>query len=183
MRTSISLLLLLLVSIGEARAQTSDDPVFGDSQMFASIQKDLVTAEGLQLLKTQRLAASKYVILYFSAEWCPGCVSFTPKLVEFYKQNQDQPFDVIFVSNDKSEEEMLAHMKRSEMSWPGLRYLSFSRLNVGKKYCGKWIPRLVVLDEVGNIMLQSEASGVDTGPANLLEEFKRKAFRKPKRNT
>ena len=45
--------------------------------------------------------------IYFSAEWCPPCKGFTPKLVEFYNKlkasDQSLKIEVVFVSWDKDE--------------------------------------------------------------------------------
>lgn len=45
--------------------------------------------------------------IYFSAEWCPPCKGFTPKLVEFYTKIKEKEniskFQIVFVSWDKDE--------------------------------------------------------------------------------
>ncbi len=41
----------------------------------------------------------KIVGIYFSAQWCPPCRNFTPKLVSFRNANKDD-FEVVFVSSD-----------------------------------------------------------------------------------
>merc|ERR1711920_810196 len=46
--------------------------------------------------------------LYFSAHWCPPCRGFTPKLKAFYEEYaaKSTDFEIIFISADRSEEEM-----------------------------------------------------------------------------
>jgi len=48
----------------------------------------------------------KYLMLYFSAHWCPPCRRFTPKLSEFYKKLKAKrsDFEMVFVSSDQDEE-------------------------------------------------------------------------------
>jgi len=49
-----------------------------------------------------------FIMLYFSAHWCPPCRSFTPKLVKAYtnlKTNVDSKFELLFVSADNSQDE------------------------------------------------------------------------------
>ena len=44
----------------------------------------------------------KYVLLYFSAHWCPPCRAFTPRLAELYQHMQKQhsgKLEVVFVSS------------------------------------------------------------------------------------
>merc|ERR1712080_692993 len=44
----------------------------------------------------------------------PPCRLFTPVLAEFYSElvGAGEPFEVVFVSSDKSAEELMAYMKR-----------------------------------------------------------------------
>merc|ERR1719240_417326 len=46
----------------------------------------------------------KVLGLYFSAEWCPPCHAFTPKLVETFKaiKAAGKQFEIVFVSSDRS---------------------------------------------------------------------------------
>ena len=66
----------------------------------------------------------KIVGLYFSAHWCPPCRKFTPALVKFYDQlqQQNQPFEIVLVSSDKSEKEMYKYMQETKMKWLALPY-------------------------------------------------------------
>ncbi len=47
----------------------------------------------------------KFVLLYFSAHWCPPCRGFTPILKEYYEalKAQRSDFEIIFVSSDENE--------------------------------------------------------------------------------
>lgn len=60
--------------------------------------------------------------IYFSADWCPPCKGFTPKLVEFYKTYGDKgsnvKFEVVFVSWDKDETAYKEHFET--MPWLAL---------------------------------------------------------------
>lgn len=49
----------------------------------------------------------KYVLLYFSAHWCPPCRAFTPILKQTYAtlRAQGKPLEVVFVSSDSSKAE------------------------------------------------------------------------------
>lgn len=57
--------------------------------------------------------------IYFSAEWCPPCKVFTPKLVEFYKRKHEKEegckFEIVFVSWDKDESTFTEYFKT--MPW------------------------------------------------------------------
>ncbi|CAK9321660.1 unnamed protein product [Citrullus colocynthis] len=47
----------------------------------------------------------KNILIYFSADWCPPCCTFLPKLIETYHniQKNDDNLEVIFISCDRDE--------------------------------------------------------------------------------
>lgn len=92
---------------------------------------------------------SNLIALYFSAHWCPPCRAFTPVLKDFYNEIRDKvdpSFQIIFVSSDKSEEQLNAYMKESHGEWLAMPYGSKFIDAFKKKYGVKGIPSLVVLD-------------------------------------
>lgn len=46
----------------------------------------------------------EYVLLYFSASWCPPCQSFTPILADFYQKYHDT-IEIIYISSDRNVQE------------------------------------------------------------------------------
>jgi thiol-disulfide isomerase/thioredoxin len=45
----------------------------------------------------------EFVLLYFSASWCPPCRAFSPILTDFYKKHKDSgKFEIVYVSSDRS---------------------------------------------------------------------------------
>uniref|UniRef100_A0A7S3P094 Thioredoxin domain-containing protein n=1 Tax=Amphora coffeiformis TaxID=265554 RepID=A0A7S3P094_9STRA len=57
---------------------------------------------------SQILDPSKYILLYFSAHWCPPCRAFTPKLGQAYQQLKASPeladqVELVFVSSDQDQ--------------------------------------------------------------------------------
>lgn len=137
MKTLVALLLLLPVTC------------------FASLEElvgpELVDAEG----KPVELSSleGKVIGLYFSALWCGPCRVFTPELVKLRDDNSDE-FEVIFVSNDRSEEEQKTYMEKYEMAWPAIPYDSSRRGELGDKYGIQSIPSLVIIDDQGNLITQ-----------------------------
>ena len=87
-------------------------------------------SSGAALLRKDgsRVAASslegKVVALYFSAHWCPPCRGFTPKLKEFYEEvnASGHVFEVIFVSSDRSAQEMASYITESHGDWVSLDF-------------------------------------------------------------
>ena len=65
-----------------------------------------------------------HFLLFYSAGWSPACSKFTPALARFYEEQKaaGSNFEVIFVSVDDSEAEMVAHMVDTKMPWPAVRF-------------------------------------------------------------
>jgi len=71
--------------------------------------------------------AGKNIGIYFSAHWCPPCKGFTPKLAAVYEKLQaaGKPFEVIFASSDRGEDEFKSYF--SEMPWLALPFADRKR--------------------------------------------------------
>lgn len=65
----------------------------------------------------------KYVLLYFSAHWCPPCRAFTPVLKQTYGalRAQGKPLEVVFVSSDSSKAQF-------EVRFAGERSVTFKHI-------------------------------------------------------
>jgi nucleoredoxin len=89
----------------------------------------------------------KVIGLYFSAHWCPPCKAFTPVFAEMYKKLQaaGKPFEVVFVSSDKSEAQFKEYM--GEMPWLALPYSERDLKGELSEYFGvSGIPSLAIVD-------------------------------------
>jgi len=109
----------------------------------------------------------KYLILYFSAHWCPPCRGFTPKFAEWYKKNQptlkgkDNSFDVVFVSSDRDQGAFDSYYK--EHPWKALKFADRDLKGSLSKACKvNGIPSVIVLDVEGNIVSTEGRKGVMT---------------------
>ncbi len=122
----------------------------------------------LDLLGAKRVDASgepvmnqKITAVYFSAHWCGPCKVFTPKLVEVYNQAKKEglDFEVIFVSSDRSEEDMLDYMKEAEMPWSALPYDSKGSAQAkefkSETLESRGIPYLVILNSAGEVIAKN----------------------------
>ncbi|HTB79663.1 MAG TPA: thioredoxin-like domain-containing protein [Opitutaceae bacterium] len=107
-----------------------------------------------------------YIALYFSAGWCGPCHRFTPRLVDFYRQMKPRHdnFEIVFVSDDRNEREMLGYMRELSMPWPALRFAEIKNLQDIRNYAGPGIPCLVVLDARGQVVADSYVNGQYVGP-------------------
>ncbi|KAH7708601.1 thioredoxin [Aphelenchoides avenae] len=140
------------------------------------------------LVDAEKVLKGRIVGLYFSAHWCPPCRRFTPQLNDFYKKLKEagEKFEVVFISADESEKEMMSYMKESHGDWYHLPFYAKKPLEVETKFCGrtktttKWFavrelleqdyevegyPTLVVLDELRRPLTLDGRDDVDQMPA------------------
>ena len=161
MKTLLSLLLIV--------------PLTSFATLEQLIGTELVDAKGNKV-ETSSLAG-KVIGLYFSASWCGPCKMFTPELVKFRDRN-DEKFEVVFVSSDRSAEDQQEYMKDYDMEWPAIPYDSPLRQELGAKYEVRGIPSLVIVDDQGNLITKdgrSEISGSDSDARKALREWRRAA--------
>ena len=161
MKTLLSLLLLL--------------PLTSFASLEELIGTDLVDAKGNKV-ETSSLEG-KVIGLYFSASWCGPCKMFTPDLVKLRDRNDDK-FEVVFVSSDRSAEDQEEYMKDYDMEWPAIPYDSPLRQELGGKYEVRGIPSLVIIDDQGKLITKdgrSEMGDSDTDARKALREWRRSA--------
>lgn len=124
-------------------------------------------------IKNPGLENKEYVLLYFSAHWCPPCRAFTPQLVEFYNANKSgDNFEIIFVSADRTEQEMMNYMKEMSMPWPAIEFNSSKRDELRKTWAGPGIPCLVMLDKDSEVVSDSFDGKTYLGPHKVLEDLR-----------
>ena len=121
----------------------------------------------------EELAPKQIYGLYFSAHWCPPCRKFTPQLVAYYTQiAHDHPeFEIIFVSADKSAEDMATYMRESGMPWLAIEYGKLANVPALQKYVGRGIPDLVIVDASGKVLADSFVGGKYVGPGRVLDDL------------
>jgi nucleoredoxin len=121
----------------------------------------------------EELAPKQIYGVYFSAHWCPPCRKFTPQLVAYYNQIAlDHPeFEIIFVSADKSAEDMATYMRESGMPWPAIEYGKLANVPALQKYAGRGIPDLVIVDASGKVLADSFVGGKYVGPGRVLDDL------------
>ena len=121
----------------------------------------------------EELAPKQIYGLYFSAHWCPPCRKFTPQLVAYYDQiAHDHPeFEIIFVSADKSADDMATYMRETGMPWPAIEYGELANVPALQKYAGRGIPDLVIVDASGKVLADSFVGGKYVGPGRVLDDL------------
>ena len=94
----------------------------------------------------EEFAGCKYVLLFFSAGWCPPCEQFLQVIKDFYSEvNIDQKLiEVLYISSDKLE----ADFKETyaKMPWLTVPYSNPLHKNLIAKYEIVGVPMIYVLD-------------------------------------
>merc|ERR1719336_1886744 len=99
------------------------------------------------------------VLYYFSAHWCPPCRQFTPMLSDFYGEVSDD-LEIVFVSSDRSPDDMISYMKESHGDWCGVEHNSSLANDLKQKYGAQGIPMLVVVKKDGTLVTKDGRSHV-----------------------
>merc|ERR1712055_334750 len=113
----------------------------------------LFKADGSSVEAGPALEGKDLILFYFSAHWCPPCRKFTPMLAEFYKEAASLGVEVIFISRDKTEEEMFEYMKEMHGDWLAIKYKSELSESLKEKYKIEGIPTLVVMRKSDGALL------------------------------
>lgn len=82
---------------------------------------------GGKMVEPETALQNKIVGVYFSAAWCSLCRDFTPLLCDFYTELVEEseppaPFEIVFVSSDRSPEEMAKYMHDMHRDWLALPF-------------------------------------------------------------
>lgn len=182
MKRSIAQLAALICLIG-----FFSGPNALSSPMSDALTGKLVSLQGKTVKKFEDapLGNVKYLAIYFSASWCPPCKGFTPDLVKWYQETKPKnpQFELVFVSRDRSEDDMEDYIKTDSMPWPSLAYRKIEDATEITKLAGKGIPCLVLIDQDGKVLSHSYEGATYVGPRKVLQDIDRVLAENPSTNT
>ncbi len=162
----------------EKQTEVAAEPEVNKTEFELTITKDLVESKGSRTKKVPQAeqAPKDYYAIYYSAHWCPPCRGFTPKLVDFYNNasKKHDNFEVIFVSSDRSENDMAGYMKEADMPWLALDYDKKKKSKELTKYAGGGIPCLVLVDSNGKVLSDSYVNGKYVGPTKVMNDLEKR---------
>lgn len=152
--------LMTIIGVMGSRLCAAEDAQDGWSAFFPD---GLINSAGEPLVP--EVLNGKLVALFFSAQWCPPCRTFTPVLAEFRNAHQDQ-FEVVLISHDGDDERQLAYMADYKMPWPGLRQSDPRTEALKKEHGVSGIPTLIVVSQGGEV-LEPAARRLIQSPASI----------------
>ncbi|MFP4352396.1 MAG: thioredoxin-like domain-containing protein [Puniceicoccaceae bacterium] len=135
---------------------------------------DLVRLQDDEMVSASDALEGKDVVaVYYSAHWCPPCRHFTPSLSEFYDEASAKypNFQMVFMSSDRSADEMKEYMEWGDMNFPAVRFDAREDSGLGK-HAARGIPYLVVLDADGKQILGKDPGESWKAPQQTMEELK-----------
>ena len=126
------------------------------------LKSKLVNSKGKKVRPD--LSKKEYLVLYYSASWCPPCQKFTPQLVKYYdemkkEKGSDMPFEVVLVSSDNSKNAMKSYMKNKKMNFPAIAYGKKGKIDFVKDNSPSGIPYIAVIDKDGKAIIKENAFG------------------------
>lgn len=141
----------------------------GGSSLVASL-----ASEGVEFLLSPRAKVplqslhGKKICLFFSANWCRPCKSFTPLLLQLFDtlRKKRQELEIIFISFDHDEQEFNDYYKC--MPWLAVPFNSNLHRKLSEKYHVDRIPSLIPLNPDG--------VSVEDDSIDLVEDYGAEAY-------
>ncbi len=150
-------------------------PVMMKNVIHDATTGDLVRVQdgNVAHIEGDALENKKLIALYFSAQWCGPCKKFTPQLVDYYNRvaPQHPEFEIVFCSADRSADAMQKYMRAEKMPWPAIEFQKLEANEVIRRYAGKGIPCLVLVDPSGRVVSDSYAGDKYLGPEKVLTDI------------
>jgi len=119
----------------------------------------------------EALNGKKFVGFYFSAHWCPPCRGFTPVLKDFYEEVSDE-VEIIFVSSDRSSDDMQSYMKESHGSWLSIEHGSALAQSLKDHFGVSGIPAFIVCKADGTVVTKNGRNDVQSKGPGAVQGWK-----------
>ncbi|WP_375605012.1 TlpA family protein disulfide reductase [Flavobacterium davisii] len=146
MKKIIILILAMILNISCTKAQ---DTQLSDETLNYSLTSTDNQKITLKEIITQN--TGKNIVLEFWASWCGDCIKNMPNLKKLQKENPDTKF--IFISFDKTPEAWKTGIEKHELIGDQLFVGENMKGNFGKSINLDWIPRYIVLNKKGKVVL------------------------------
>lgn len=135
--------------------------------------QSLVKKSKEQVSVDEALADKEVVGFYFSAHWCPPCRRFTPILADFYEELMEasSPFEIIFVSSDRSEDALFDYMNEAHGDWLAVPFDSSVGNQIKEKFGISGIPTFIVVKKDGTVITANGRKDVESKGAQAFQEW------------
>ncbi|EGT54267.1 hypothetical protein CAEBREN_29095 [Caenorhabditis brenneri] len=115
----------------------------------------------------------KLIGLLFSGSWCQPCLNFIPYLKNFHAQVKED-FEVLFISSDRSEQEMDLFLQNYHGDWYNFEFGSCEGIRLSNNLGVKSIPTLLVFKPNGTYQNVNKTNEVMNcqNPQALVNQWK-----------
>ncbi|MEO1255597.1 MAG: TlpA disulfide reductase family protein, partial [Bacteroidota bacterium] len=96
-----------------------------------------------------------YVLVDFWAAWCRPCRAENPNLVRAYQKYQDENFEIMQVSLDRTRDKWLTAIQQDGLPWIHVSDLKFWRSQAALDYQVSAIPASFLIDPEGKIIAKN----------------------------
>lgn len=153
--------------LDRVRDKALNHPETIGTRFINAINGNLVDAQGEPV---EMKDSTEYFLVFHGAGWCGWCRRLMPDLLRFCEENASQRdrFEVIYVSADKSEADMLAYMQEAKMPWPALRYGNHAATAPVVAMTDGSTPHVLLVARDGRILHRGEPIGAKGATAAML---------------
>lgn len=118
-----------------------------------ALEEKIITVDGNPIAFQDVLNQykGKTLVIEFWASWCGDCIKAMPKIKELQKNNSEVSY--VFISLDKTINKWKDGIEKHQIK--GDHYLANNGMNgsFGKAIDLDWIPRYIIIDKTGKIVL------------------------------
>ena len=130
---------------------------------------DQITTIDGRVITAQDLK-DKYVIIEVWATWCPFCHRQNQHLVKLVDMTKDMPLQVIGISIDKKQEDVVAYVEKNKINFPNAMMTPELSKAIGKR---RGIPELYVINPKGKVVQKDFGEMIDLDVFDLAAYAKR----------
>ena len=113
----------------------------------------------------------KVVLLDFWATWCGPCRVDMPHVIDVYKKQHKNGFEIVGISLDRSREALDRYVDANNMDWPQYFDGKYWQNEIAMKYMVRQIPTSFLIDKQGVIRYRSlRGSQLEAAVVKLLKE-------------
>jgi len=128
---------------------------FSEKTTFSkeALSETLLSTDGSQVPFKDILSKykGKTVVIEVWASWCGDCVKAMPKIKELQSKNPDVAY--VFLSMDKTADKWKAGIEKHELKGEHFMANDGMKGTFGKAIDLDWIPRYIILDKTGKIVV------------------------------
>ncbi|HSD08299.1 TlpA disulfide reductase family protein [Flavobacterium sp.] len=143
----IALIFVAFIAFSCAKAQKTEFSKTALSETLLSLDGKQVKFQ--DILKKQK---GKTTVIEVWASWCGDCVKAMPKLKELQANNPNVAY--VFLSMDKTPEKWKEGIEKHQLNgYPHFMANDGMKGNFGKAIDLDWIPRYIIIDKKGKIVV------------------------------